>query len=120
MAPCYIANDYAQTQGAVLDHNIATGYRAPRSVLKTDVDVEKAPLLFGTLSNSQKVDHWMFKVWMNILSSVGGSKLVFMSYLGSSFAIPNIRNYSAVHGVKSDRIALAPQVLYILPIILPD
>jgi predicted O-linked N-acetylglucosamine transferase (SPINDLY family) len=114
MPPCYIANDYAQTQGAVLDHNSLSGYRAPRAELLTDFDILDAanvPILFGTLSNSQKVDRSMFQVWMNILNRFAGSKLVFMDYLGSSFAMPNLRSYSLAHGVNSSRLPTAPQVI---------
>ena len=122
MPPCYIANDYAQMRGDVLSY---TGQaRFPRERLNSDEDITKATLLFGTLSNFQKMDPLIFTVWANILrrsshdifsgmpkSSLGlpvlvqpsprfpGSKLLTIEYAGSDSALPNIRNIGLAHGM---------------------
>ena len=45
-------------------------------------EVLTPPVLFGTLSNYQKIDPAIFTVWMNILRRFSGSKLVTIEYAG--------------------------------------
>lgn len=106
LQPCYIANDYAQLQGDVVEH--FSGYsRANRTALTTDYDVIKATILFGTISNSQKIDSIIFHVWMNILRIFRGSKMTLTQHAGLNMAIPNLRQYCQINGISKDRLVMS-------------
>ena len=111
LPPSYIVNDYAQTQGAVLDHSGRNGFRAPKSLMDSThrEDSRRGRILFGTLSNSQKMDPSIFAVWMNLLRRCSGSRMIFMDYKGSEFSMPNIQNHSRYHGIEPQRLVLSPQ-----------
>jgi len=122
MPPCYIANDYAQTQGDVplyfssdqLDQQQHLAVRAPRSVISTDVSIASASILFATFSNSQKVDPTIFQVWMNIMRRFSGSQMLFVDHKGASTATPHLREYAAHFGIDgSSRLVLAAQAPWI-------
>ena len=101
---------------AAAGHPLAAnvGAKAPAALAEGAVQGESEGsdhelFLFGTLSNSQKVDPWVFYVWMNVLRRFPRSKLVFMDYKGTDYAMPNIRNVSRAHGIAGDRLAKAAQ-----------
>ena len=68
-----------------------------------------AQILFGTLSNSQKVDPTIFQVWMNLMRRFSGARMTFMEYRGYEFSVPNILNYTRYHGVSPHRLISSPQ-----------
>lgn len=111
LPPSYIVNDYAQTQGAVLDHSGRNGFRASKSLMDSSHREESGEegILFGTLSNSQKMDPSMYAVWMNLLRRCSGSKLLFIEFKGSEFSMPNLKNCSRYHGIDPQRLVLSPQ-----------
>lgn len=110
---CYIANDYAQMVGDVLS---STGvYRAPRSRLLADVNLDRVPsgLMFATMSNFQKFDPVVVGLWLNIMRRFPASKLLMLKYIGHQYAIKNVRNFASAAGVRSSRLALCNQVQWI-------
>ena len=66
-------------------------------------------ILFGTLSNSQKVDPTIFHVWMNLLRKFPSSKMIFIEYKGYEFSVPNILNYTRYYGIMPGRLINSPQ-----------
>ncbi len=105
LPPCYIASDYSQLLGGVLQ--LTKEKRWARKELRADRDFDRVSLLFGTFSNTQKFDPAIVEVWMNILSSYADSKMFFVEHVSSIVAKPHIRNMSAARGVDPDRIAFA-------------
>lgn len=105
MPPCYIASDYAQLLGGVLQ--MRDEKRWHRRELKADRELESVSLLFGTFSNTQKFDPSIMHVWMNILSSYPDSKMFFVEHVGTTPAKIHIRNISMIRGVDPDRLAFA-------------
>eukprot|EP00981_Chlorochromonas_danica_P013107 scaffold5806_cov171-Ochromonas_danica.AAC.5 len=57
-------------------------------------------LIFGTLSNSQKMDPLIFQVWMQILSYFPESVLVFFQYAGHQQAIPHLLSLARLYGIS--------------------
>ncbi len=108
MKPTYIANDYAQVQGDLLELP-----QARRTEFVDNDSVLNATVLLGTLSNSQKVDPDTFHTWMNIMRRFAGSKMVFMQYAGSKYYVPNIAKEAMFHGVSLERIFSRPQIQWI-------
>ena len=99
-------------RGGVLE-NIKEN-RASRDFLKTDYDISDASILFGTLSNFQKMDPSIFTVWANILRRFPKSKLMTIEYAGYDIAIENLRTqFLPAHGIKKDRVVLAPQAPWV-------
>eukprot|EP00606_Chrysophyceae_sp_TOSAG23-5_P000023 GSChrysophyteH2.ASY1.ANO1.447.1 assembled CDS len=108
---CYIVNDYAQLQG-----DIGTlANRAPRSIIKSDVDiiVGKTPFLMATLSNTQKLDPSIFHVWANILQRFPAAKMLHMNHVGSDAAMKHLRKELNYYGLNQDRFAMAEQAPWI-------
>lgn len=125
MNPCYIVNDYAQVQGDIPlftkekrapRHHInvtmssahsANTWITDRKRLKKELIETK--IVFGTLSNSQKMDPEIFHVWMNILQKFSDSKLLIMEYAGSQTYMPNLYQVASMYGIHKDRILLVGQ-----------
>ena len=111
MSDCYIANDYAQIQGDVLKF---TGeHRAPREALKSTVALTDASFLFGTLSNSQKMDPAIFTVWMNILRRFPGSHLAIVEHAGSGVYMPHLHANGRSFGIDTQRLVGLKQAPWI-------
>lgn len=109
LPPCYIVNDYAQLQGDVVLH-YSNDQRAPRHHLGTEddiLDLLRPNLLFGTISNSQKMDPNIFNVWMNILRRFSDAAISWTQHKGMSTAIKNLRLYARHYGIPQTRIILA-------------
>ena len=113
MPPCYIANDYAQLQGSLLDIEGKYSIRAPRSAMETDVSLSSASIVFATLSNSQKVNPHTFHIWMNILRRFSGSKMVHLHHKGSDTALKHQRKIAQFFGVEPSKLTLAQQRAWI-------
>ena len=111
MPPCYIATDYAQLLGGIL--SLKGEKRWSRSALKADSDLSHVSLLFGTFSNSQKLDPNIMHVWMNILGSYPDSKMFMVQHLGTDLAIPHLRNITQAFGVRSDRLTFSRHLPWI-------
>ncbi|CAM9505407.1 unnamed protein product, partial [Ectocarpus fasciculatus] len=111
LPPCYIATDYAQLLGGIL--TLKNEKRWSRSTLKADSDLSTISLLFGTFSNSQKLDPSVMHVWMNILSSFPDSKMFMVQHLGSDHAIPHLRNITKAFGVRPDRLTFSRHLPWI-------
>jgi predicted SAM-dependent methyltransferase len=104
-----IVNDYAQMQGDVLKYS--SDKRAPRDKFK-DIEkglLDKATVLFGTLSNYSKISPLMFQVFTNILRSVGGSKMLFQKYNGWTSSVPHLQQYAPYFGLDDSRLVFAKQ-----------
>jgi predicted O-linked N-acetylglucosamine transferase (SPINDLY family) len=108
MQPCYIANDYAQLQGDVV-RRFSRGNRAKRKALSTNINVSTATFLFGTISNSQKMDVTIFQVWMNVLRRYSGSVLSWTQHTGMAAAMTNLWKYGDYYGIPSHRLVMADQ-----------
>ncbi len=110
---CYIANDYAQLQGDLVDF-VPAHHRATRSAFSADVDLDNASIVFATLSNTQKWDPATFHVWMNLLRTFGGSKLVHIAHRGSNLAQPHLRAAATSMGIPGEtHVGVAPQAPWI-------
>jgi len=83
--------------------------RAYKGLLQADRDILNTTFLFASLSNPQKHDPMTFQVWMNVLRSFGGSKLAFMEYSTSKYAMKNLRKFARSLGVSSNRIVNVAQ-----------
>lgn len=79
-------------------HNFRSSYKALHIMNETDVKMTHKHILFGTLSNSQKFDPLIFQVWMNVLSRVPGSKMMYCNHHGVDQAFDNFIKYSLYHG----------------------
>jgi predicted O-linked N-acetylglucosamine transferase (SPINDLY family)/predicted SAM-dependent methyltransferase len=111
MKPCYIANDYAQVQGAVA---LSTIYnRADRDTLGATIDLSKASIILTSLSNSQKMDPFIFHVWMNIMNRFSGSVMVFVEYAGHEVYMKHLIEIGKIYGFGEDRLLKIPQVAWI-------
>lgn len=114
---CYIVNDYAQLLGGITEHNDIDYPRAPRSSMMASSgstatatgDINRMPLLFGTLSNSQKMDPKIFEVWMNILRRFPEADMIFMDYAGSEFYMANLHASGSMYGITKNRLKIAFQ-----------
>lgn len=116
MKPCYIANDYAQVQGAVALTNLFD--RADRQSLMIDdsnnhIDLSKASILLASLSNSQKMDPTIFHVWMNIMQRFPGSKFLIVEYAGHEVYRHHLAKEGKYYGIGEDRLINVPQAPWI-------
>lgn len=111
MPPCYIATDYAQLLGGIL--TLKNEKRWSRATLKADSDLSQVSLLFGTFSNSQKLDPSIMHVWMNILNTYPDSKMFMVQHLGSDHAIPHLRNITKAFGVRPERLTFSRHLPWI-------
>ena len=104
-----IVNDYAQMQGDVLKYS--GDNRASRHRFK-DVEkslLDKARVLFGTLSNYSKISPLMWQVFTNIIRSVGGSKMMFLKYKGWRSSVPHLKQYAPYFGLDKSRLIFTKQ-----------
>jgi predicted O-linked N-acetylglucosamine transferase (SPINDLY family) len=111
MNQCSIVNDYQQTQSGLLDQTL-WNRAEPNSLLsytdstlpsdKRDGNHEDL-FLFGTFSNSQKLDPNIFHVWMNILQIFPSSKFLFIQYPGHKEYIPNLWANGKSYGIVSEK-----------------
>lgn len=119
LPPSYIVSDYAQIVGDIADRNY--DQRAPRSCFfnngasKNDSNspLDDATVLLATFSNSQKLDPATFQVWMNVLNSIPGSKMLMMEYRGAKFFLRNLHRVTSSFGIETDRYMMVPQMSYI-------
>lgn len=85
----------------------------PRRKRESGVDYgSPAQYLLGTLSNFQKISPDIFHVWMNVLRRFPSSTFLMMDYEASHIAIESARNNSECFGIKSTRLAHAPQAAW--------
>lgn len=111
---CYIVNDYAQLQGDLVQY--LDGQRAPRADLVGEEEqerVEQAPMLFATLSNTQKLDPSTWHVWMNLMRTFAGCKMVHVHHRGSGEALPHMKRTAVMHGIAAEDVVMAGQTPWI-------
>ena len=111
LPPTYIVNDYAQMQGDIL--YLTNEDRSPRSSLEPDISLDQATVLFGSFSNSQKFDPFVFSSWMNILSSVPGSQMMMLKFSGGHMVIGNLRRLALAYGISINRLAVTEVIPWI-------
>jgi hypothetical protein len=112
MKPCYIVNDYAQTQGVVA----LTRYdkhRARREDLFQYVDISEGSIFLATLSNAQKMDPAIFHVWMNIMHRYAGSKMIHIGHDGHEIYAKYMKQYANYFGITKSRMVMVPQIRWI-------
>ena len=133
---CYIANDYAQTQGDIVEYYSRSSTRASRTTFadqvifnnssaglsKDSIDnssealsaqFTRASLFLATFSNTQKMDPIQFQVWMNIMRGIPGSMMLHIKHHGSVDSWPYLLNNAAHFGIQSDQMVLTAQTPWI-------
>lgn len=127
LPPSYIVSDYAQLLGDIADRDYKTranrscffetpmgsSFATPTYAESTVHQFDDASLLLATFSNSQKLDPSIFHVWMNLLSSLPGAKMLMMEYRGADYFLRNLHRVAHSFGVETDRYVMVPQKSYI-------
>ena len=116
LPPCYIANDYAQMRGDVLE--LVGAARAPRSDLPSSYagDTYDVSVLFSSFSNSQKIDPPIFHVWTNLLRMFPKSQIMLIEHMGHKLATPKLKKIAMMYGLQSRQIASTPHKPWIFHI----
>lgn len=127
LPPSYIVSDYAQLLGDIADRDfearanrscffetpMGSSFATPTYSESTVHQFDDASLLLATFSNSQKLDPSIFHVWMNLLSSLPGAKMLMMEYRGADYFLRNLHRVARSFGIETDRYVMVPQKSYI-------
>lgn len=109
----YLVNDHAQLAGETLKMVCTKRSSASKFIGKKHATATHgATLIMATLSNWDKIDPTIFRVWANILNSFPKSILVFIDHTERDTNFQKLQSYSSIFGIPSSRLVLAEKAAH--------